>query len=352
MKKMLKLLISLSFILITVLLIQTDCSKNSVDNNHYVDETMLEEAFDIARQNPRMRSIIVSVDEKIVAEEYYNQLYKDYVYNVKSVTKSFTSALIGIAIEKGFIESVDQTLSDYISPEVNAYDPAKADISIHQLLTMSYGLEWSQVRDSTEIGIWKSAPNQIKYILEKPMIDPPGQKFNYSDGAPHLLSVILTKATGMKTRDFAQEYLFEPLGIGERHWDTDKQSYNYGGVLLHISPVDMLKFGHLYLNEGQYEGRQIISSDWVRRSGSPHISTDTPAPYGSSYGYLWWIDNIDSHKCYFANGYGGQLIFIMPDLRLVVVTTCNVSSLYRYQAIEQWISIYTIIIEHIVPAVH
>jgi len=337
------------YLLLFIFSFYTGCNKNPVENDY--NQVLLEKAFNTARQHPRMRSMIVSIKGKVVEEEYFNQVAPEDLYNVKSVTKSFTSALVGIAIREGFIDSVNQTLADFLSDDPFSIDSEKGKITIKQLLTMTYGLEWRQVPEYTEIGIWKAAPNQVEYIFNKPFVDQPGQKFNYSDGAPHLLSVILTEASGMSTKAFAETYLFGPLEISPTEWLTDKQGYYYGGVTLHITPKDMLKFGMLYLNKGKYKNIQIIPSHWIAESSSDHISTETPEGYGSKYGYLWWVDRVSSHDYYFANGYGGQLIFIVPDLEMVCVTTCNTNGLTRSEAFDQWIEVYNIIIQQIVSAV-
>ena len=322
--------------------------KNPVDNRISIDMNKLEEAEESASQIGNIKSLIIQHDTTVLIERYFHGADENYKDDVMSVTKSFISALIGIAIDKGFIQNVDQTLSDYLS-EIMELDEQRGAITIHQLLMMSCGLEWHGLTTSSEYLNWINSPDQLTYILDKPFDHTPEVDFNYSDGASHLLSVILTEATEMSAHNFAKQYLFEPLGFNETIWSVDNREYNIGSTRLRISPRDMLKFGTLYLNEGEYSGQQLISSEWVDISTTIQISTRSAIPFGPDYGYLWWITNINSHHVYFANGFGGQFIVIVPDLNVVVVATGD----WRYSdqaAGQYWYSIIELIMNEILPA--
>jgi len=193
--------------------------------------------------------------------------------------------------------------------------------------------------------------DHVQYVLDKPLIDAPGTRFAYSDGMAHLLSVVLTEATGQHTDEFAAEHLFDPIGIGERTWLRGNRGYNFGGVRLHLSLRDMWTFGELYLNGGIASGRQIVPAEWIERSTRSHISTDGYSPFGPEYGYLWWIGEGAPNQFFFANGYGGQFIVVVPEARLVVATQCQPSGFTRDEAEVHWYEILSTVVEGIIAAV-
>ncbi|NIN10857.1 MAG: serine hydrolase [Gemmatimonadales bacterium] len=315
-----------------------------------IDNEQLAQAYAQAEQIEGIKSLLVAQRGALLAEQYFNGHGPNALHDVRSVTKSFTSALIGIAIREGFIQDVEMTLADFLGGLVDNLDEEKGRITIRQLLTMSSGLEWHELGSYSEFNRWMSAPDQLEYILDKPFVDPPGARFNYSDGGAHLLSVILTEATGLSALDFAQQYLFEPLGVGDRQWLVDNQGYNVGGAGLQVTSRDMLQFGMLYLNAGAAGSHQIVPPGWATTSTQAHIATATALPYGPHYGYLWWVGSAHDHDFYFATGYGGQFIVVVPDLDLVVVATCE----WHYvaaRANEHWYDIIRLIVERVIPAV-
>jgi CubicO group peptidase (beta-lactamase class C family) len=313
-------------------------------------EEALADAFAAAEQIAGMRSLLVGQDGQLVAEGYFNGTSASSLHDVRSVTKSVLSTLIGIAIDRGFIESTEQTLAQLLGPMVEGLEEEKRAITIDNLLTMTPGHEWRGLGASpSEFGEWLRAPDQLAYILDKPLVYPPGTRFHYSSGSSHLLSVILTEATGMNAADFAAQYLFAPLGIDSRPWLADKGGYAIGGAGLQLTPRDMLTIGVLFLEHGMSDGRQVVSEKWVRTSTEAHISTNNPIPYGTDYGYQWWLGNANNHDFYFAMGFGGQFIVNVPDLRLVVVATCE----WRYPAEvanAHWYAIIRLILDNVVPA--
>jgi CubicO group peptidase (beta-lactamase class C family) len=314
-----------------------------------VVEQALAGAFAAAGRVEGMRGLAVARDGELLAQRYYNGSGPYVVHDVRSVTKSVVSILIGIAIDRGLIESVDQTLADYLGGVVDSLDAAKGSITIRNLLTMSAGHRWQGLGSVHEWGDWMNAPDQITYVLEKPLVDAPGTRFNYSDGSAHLLSVILTEATGMRAVDFAAEHLFEPLGIGPRFWLTDNRGYSLGAAGIRLTPLDMLAIGALYLDGGVARGQRVVSEEWVSTSTRAHISTDDAVPYGTSYGYLWWLGRAGDYEFYHAMGYGGQFIVNVPDLRLTVVATCD----WRYPISvgnRHWYDVILLIVTDVIPA--
>jgi len=182
------------------------------------------------------------------------------------------------------------------------------------------------------------------------MINLPGDYFNYNNGTAHFTSAILSKAVDTSTLQFAVENLFKPMGIETPHWEVDKRGINNGAAGLSLTPTDMLKIGRLYLNKGIFNGKRVVSEDWIAKVSSFKISTHNIEPFGPEYGYLWWIGNKNKHSYYFANGYGGQFIVVVPDMELIVVATNRWSGVSLTTANQQWYSTLSLIIDRIIPA--
>lgn len=316
-----------------------------------IDVWELVAATEVLSQVDGMRGFLVARNGVIVLEEYFGSIEPDSVLDVRSVTKSYTSALVGIAIGQGSIQSTDDTLAQYLVPDVVAsLDSAKAAITLHELLTMSAGFEWAQGRTGLDFGHWYVSDDHVQYVLDKPLITEPGTTFAYSDGMAHLVSVILTEATGMNADEFADQYLFAPLGLGPHLWLRGNRGYNFGGVRLHLTLRDMWTFGELYLNGGRRGTTQIVPAEWVQRSTQSYIGTDGHSPFGPAYGYFWWIGEGAPYEFYFANGYGGQFIVVVPDAQLVVVTQCQPNGFTRNEADLHWYTILSTVVGTVLPA--
>ena len=267
-------------------------------------------------QLPRLRSLLVSHRGEIVLERYYNGARAGGLANVKSVSKSVISALVGIAISRGFIKSVDEPIVRYFPELAKDPDERKRAITIEDLLTMRSGLESTSGRN---YGAWVTSRNWVRYVLNRPVLDDPGTRVEYSTGSTHLLSAIITRATKMSTWGFAQRHLAEPLGFTLARWPRDPQGIYFGGNEMLMTPRQMVRFGELYLRGGRVGEEQIIPESWIQRSFVPRGRSR----WGSDreYGYGWWIRELGGLKTYYAWGYGGQFIFAIPDADLVVVTT-------------------------------
>ena len=315
-----------------------------------IDTTQINLAFEEAKLNSRIQCLIVTIPDSYYKEEFFISYSETNPHDVMSVTKSVTSILVGIAIDKGFIPSVDQPIDSYIRPLVQKLDSSRGAITIRQLLSMSCGLAWSEIPGPSEFMDWYNSPDQLLYILGKSFVSEPGVVFNYSDGAAHLMSIVLTQATGMSTKDFASQYLFAPLQIGERIWRTDNRGFNFGGVRLYLLPEDMVKIGILMLQKGIYDSTQVVSENWVETSTGFHITTQDIIPYGSSYGYYWWRGSEHGFDFYFANGWAGQFIFLVPEINLIVVGTTKYSGLGDNEAGQLWYSLITIIVNQVLPS--
>ena len=320
------------------------CEENTVDTS-----AALEEVFLNAEQLPNLKSLIVYKDNSIIKEKYFHNGAADIEHDVRSVTKSVMSTLIGIAIDNGFIQSEDQTIDVFLDPLVGNLDSAKSKIRIRDLLSMSSGFYSNELASSSEYNNWISTPNQLLYTLSQPLVSQPGQTFYYNSGASHLLSIILTQATGMSSYNFAKQYLFQPLGISDHNWSTDKQGSNNGAAGLRLTPQDMLKIGILYLNGGIYNNTQVLPRSWITKATTAKITTGTVIPFASDYGYLWWNGRADSRSYFFANGWGGQFILVVPELSLIVVASNEWSGIPSAIAGEQWYNTLNLIINEIIP---
>ena len=280
-------------------------------------ELNFQSADSIARNMPRLHSLLVSHHGELVFEEYYNDRDPRRPANMKSASKSVISALVGIAIDQGLIDSVDTTVASFF-PEIFSAEGnvGKQDIKIENLLTMQSGLEATSNRN---YGKWVLSDNWVEFAINQPLIAAPGTRMLYSTGSTHLLSAILTRASGMSTKQFAQENLTSPLGYSMSYWSQDPQGIYFGGNDMEMTPRQMLRFGELYLNDGQHQGRQVISANCVESSFRPHART--PRGQGRYYGYGWWLRDLAGMQVPVAWGYGGQLIFVVKELDLVVVAT-------------------------------
>ena len=284
-----------------------------------MDSELLVGMFDyIERENANVHSVLIIRNGYIVAEAYFHPYRLSTRHNIYSCTKSFTSALVGIAIDEGYIDGLDHRVLDFFPEYTIANDdPRKQAMTLEHLLTMTSGLDWpeSSVSYSSSSNIlmqmlWRR--DWVQFVLDRPMVAEPGTTFNYNTGVSHLLSAIIGEATGTSTLSFARTHLFEPLGISSVSWRSDPDGITFGGGGIWMTPRDMAKFGYLYLEGGVWDGQQVVPADWVEASVS--------APH---YGYQWWILR---NGAYAALGYRGQRIFVIPDLEMVVVFTGALSS--------------------------
>ena len=296
--------------------------RTSTPEQQSMDSAQLVQMLDaVTARKLNIHSLLIIRHGYLVAEVYYGANSPTLKHELYSVTKSFTSALVGLAIQKGYIDDLNRPVLDFFADrQIANLDARKKAMTLEHLLTMSSGLEWPEsgssytTTDNPYMRMMRS-PDWVQFVLDRPMADQPGATFNYNSGSSHLLSAIVQKTTRQSTLAFAQEYLFKPLGITDLVWGTDASGLAVGGSDLRLTPRDMAKFGYLYLKGGVWEGRQIVPAEWVRASTTPQIkSTDSALDYG----YQWWIQPDDSFA---AHGLGGQYIFVHPKQDLVVVFT-------------------------------
>jgi CubicO group peptidase (beta-lactamase class C family) len=278
-----------------------------------------DEAVQAAGKLPRIRSLLVSCRGELLLERYFNGARATSQANIKSAAKSVIAALTGIAIARGLLPGVHASIAPYFPELARAgADPRKRKITIEDLLTMRSGLESTSGRN---YGAWVQSRNWVRYVLDRPIVSPPGEQMEYSTGNTHLLSAILAKVSGKDTWAFAQEALGKPLGIALVRWTRDPQGIYFGGNEMLMTPRQMVRFGELYSRRGVADGRQVIPTSWVDASFVPRGRSPISEQL---YGYGWWIGAMADVPVYFAWGSGGQYIFVVPALDLVVVTTSSV----------------------------
>lgn len=268
-----------------------------------------------------IHSIIITQNGAIISEEYLNGFAASDYSNVQSLTKGIASLLIGIAIDQGHIASVEEPIANYF-PEVFAIfdNKDKEKITIEQLLNQTSGLEWKGYLEHEE---WLASSDPVAYVLNKKLVAIPGEAYNYNSGGTHLLSGILTKATGQSTLDFANEQLFGKLGIKEVRWEKRNDGhYDCAGLGLSLRPIDLVKIGELILGNGVYKGSQVVSAAWIKRSMDKALKL--PTRWGlrnSAHGYCWYSAKLKGEVIHYGMGYGGQFIFMIPAKDMVIVST-------------------------------
>ena len=286
-----------------------------------MDGVRLQAALDSARmQGLTLHGVLVIRHGYIVLERYFGDYDETSGHSLYSCTKSFISALVGIAVSQKLIPDLTRTVVSFFPDKTFAGDgegSSKRAMTVENLLTMSSGLDWDE-EDATYDRMYATSRDWVKFVLDIPMADKPGLSFNYSSGNSHLLSAIIQKASGENTYDYARTNLFGPLGIKDPAWERDPSGIPIGGWGLTLTPRDMAKLGFLYLHQGMWEGKQLVPASWVRDSTQPHIR----AGDGWDYGYQWWVD--PSQSFFAAIGRYGQCIIVVPKLDMVVVFTAHI----------------------------
>jgi CubicO group peptidase (beta-lactamase class C family) len=381
-------------ILITLisLLISTSCNNDSPDHYSYkvpdfindglqvtnlndagLDMQMIERASERIKDGKygEIHSMLIYKDNRLVFEDYYQgytyqwdapghkasyvSWNRDMQHCIHSDTKSITSLCIGIAIDKGFIKDIKQSIFDYLPDYQHLKTKQKEKITIENLLTMTSGLQWEEWKislgslENDQIAIWFYEEGPINYVLNKPVVAEPGKRFNYSGGDIQLLAEILKNSTGMALDEFSAKYLFEPMGIKAYDWwliFPSGEIQAAGG--LKLTPREMVKIGAMMLEKGVYDGTRIISEDWVGKCLSPYLQNKNIKVPGEDigkvgYGYTWWTKKYRSGKkkmdLLFALGWGGQKILVMPDYDMVIVFTgANYTSkVHQFEILKRYI---------------
>lgn len=279
-----------------------------------LDAARLAEVRGRAERLDRLRALIVARDGEILAEHYAGGYAPDRPANIKSASKSVLAAMTGIAIAEGVLEGVDQRVAPILADALPADpDPRLGEITVGHLLAMQAGLEPTSGR---RYGAWAVSANPVRYALAREFVDEPGGRMLYSTGTSHLLSAVLTRASGESTLALARRWLGEPLGATIPPWSRDPQGVYIGGNEMAMSPRALLAFGEMYRTGGLHDGQRVLPEAWVRASWTPQ---DRSPRSGTAYGYGWWIKRARGHAVYYAWGFGGQMVFVVPSLSLTVV---------------------------------
>lgn len=290
-----------------------------------LDPARLDSMLAEAERIEPLSSLLVWHRGDLVVERYYRGMRADRVVNLKSVSKTLLSPLVGIALRDSLIPSVDVPLRELL-PDLyrrldgsSADDPRKDEIRLRHLLDMSSGLETTSFRN---YGAWAASRDWGWDQLRRPMECTPGECYQYSTGVTHLVGIVLAESSGMSLRDYARDVLFDPLDAPLPGWDRSPQGYYLGGNNMALRPRDLLKVGILHLNDGRYEGRQLVPADWIERSWRPRFRS----PWnGMGYGHLWWVSDWGGEEAFSAWGYGGQFLVVVPRLDLTFVATSSLA---------------------------
>jgi CubicO group peptidase (beta-lactamase class C family) len=295
-----------------------------------LDPKLVADLYQNASELESINGLLVIKNGSLVAEQYFHGGSVEQISARHSATKSYTSALVGIALEQGCLASLDQKMMDFF-PEFEGQitDPRKKQITVRHLLQMRAGYPY----DSTEYfgdvlylsGDWQWLP----HLVDFPLVSDPGTEVAYSSLSSHILGVIVARACDTDLETFAEEHLFGPTNTEIGNWTRDVDGYNWGWGELYVTARDMGKFGLLYLSDGEFQGEQVISSDWVQDSLEIYSEdawvTKKIGRYfkDTGYGYQWWSARVGNHHFKFVWGHGGQLIVLLEELDLIIVTTAD-----------------------------
>ncbi|WP_058635552.1 serine hydrolase domain-containing protein [Aureimonas ureilytica] len=267
-----------------------------------------------------LETLLIAQGGEILLDQGFRGNRTDRATNIKSASKSVVAALVGIAIDKGAIKGTDQSIADFLRADFPADpDPRLNQITVGHLLSMQAGLERTS---GGNYGAWIASRNWVRDALRRPFVTDPGGPMLYSTGSTHLLSAILTKATGRSTLQLSRDWL-GPAGVRVSDWERDPQGIYLGGNQMAMTPRSLLAFGELYRRGGVNEaGERILSEAWIEQNWTPRT---TSRFHDGRYGYGWFIDRFAGHDGFYGWGYGGQMIYVIPDLQLTVAITSDES---------------------------
>jgi CubicO group peptidase (beta-lactamase class C family) len=276
---------------------------------------LAEELQALKEDNININSLLIIRNGYVILDAYFYPYESTIPHKLASVTKSFTTTLIGIAVDQGRMQLDKPMVSFFPNRTIANLDTRKKSITVRNLVSNMNGFESGCLGgDESTLNAMRSNPDWVQAALDRNMAQEPGTSFCYDSPGMHLLSAILQEATGMTELDFARQYLFEPLGIREVFWQSDPQGYTHGWGDLYLKPRDAAKIGYLWLNGGVWDGKQIVSAAWVADSVTAHSSGGM-----DDYGYGWWV----SEDSYYAFGRGGQNVKVVPAYDAIVVTTAS-----------------------------
>lgn len=314
-----------------------------------LNQAIISSTYQLAHAQPDLRSMLVIKDNQLVAEAYFNGTSSESKLHLRSVTKTVTAMLIGIAVEQGLLVGIDQPIGEFFIQDYPSISAGKTDITVADLLTMTSGFAWDEGRYLE----WEDSPDPTAYLLNKNIVASPGSEFHYNSAAVHLLAVILDEVTGGKLDHFVEVNFFTPLGITDFRWDKLKDGRKNGGAGLQLRPIDTAKLSTMLLNNGRYNGIQIVPEIWIENARKQQVDFPSNYQFGAldltGYGYLWWQGTGNNRRLDLAWGWGGQFIASIQDKNLIVVTNSR-HSVINTQADRQEIANLDLIINGIFSA--
>lgn len=301
-----------------------------------LDPMLVAELYQSAAELETLYGLLVVKDGYLIAEDYFNEGSVGQKALLQSAAKSITSALVGLALDLGCLSSVDQKMIDFFPDFADQMvDPRKRQITLRDMLQMRAGYP----SEESDPALWEAvrSGDYVHLVADFPLTSDPGVEFQYSNLTAHWLGVIVARACDRDLKSFGQEHLFDPLGAEIGNWKKDLDGYNWAAGEIHVTARDAAKFGMLFLNDGQFEGNQIVPAEWVRDSLQTY-SEDAYDNIGEfrdiGYGYQWWSAEVGDHHVNFAWGHGGQLIVLLDELNMVVMVTAD--PFYEVYGSESW----------------
>ncbi len=268
----------------------------------------------------RLHSLLVARDGETVLARRFAGPPLDEPVNVKSVSKTVLATLVGQAIARGYLDGPQARLGDVLGARIpDEADPAVREITVGHLLSMQAGLARTS---GAHYGDWVASDDWVAHALSRPMRDEPGGAFIYSTGNSHILSAVLTKVTGRSTLALARSWLGEPLGMQIPPWTRDPQGLYMGGNNMRLSPRGLVAFAEMYRRGGVYDGKRVLSRDWIVAAWQPRGRSRYT---GDGYGYGWFSTTLVGARAFYARGYGGQMVYVLPELDMTVVMTAQAS---------------------------
>jgi CubicO group peptidase (beta-lactamase class C family) len=311
-----------------------------------LDPMLVAELYLEATELSTLYGLLIVKNGHLIAEEYFNEGAVDQLSGRQSVTKSYTSALVGVALDQGYLSSVDQKMMDFF-PELAGQidDPRKEGITIRDLLQMRAGYpDEERTPPYFDTLFFSDDWHWLPHIFDFPLTSDPGTEFAYSNLTSHLLAVIAARAVNTDLKSYGQEFLFSAIDAEVGDWSSDADGYRFGCFEISFTARDMAKFGSLYLSDGEYQGNRVLSADWVRESLQRYSeginrTGETSSKKGRyfrdiGYGYQWWSARVGEHHFDYAAGHGGNLIVLLDELDMIIVTTAD--PLYELPAEGGW----------------
>jgi len=269
----------------------------------------------------KVSSCLVHVKGELIYHYEHEPNASQKLMPINSCTKSVVSALYCIGLDRGLVPGPKERIAPYFPELLTSAYADKRELTVEHLLTLTAGFTWQEFGGDNHFPRMTRSDHWIDFVLQQPLANAPGEKWQYNSGVSQLLASLIERASGSSLAQLAEQYLWGPLHINDYSWKVSPQGENTGGYGMELSADDMLKFGLLFLNEGEFEGKQIISSELCRQATTPYIAVE--APERGYYGWHWWCEKDEHMPYYYARGYGGQFIVVVPNAELVVVFTRN-----------------------------